>query len=280
MGKDLSPLASKSRLYRVASARIAGSSHSATSTPCQDFAAGQCTKQMAAAALADGAGSRALSEFGAQAVVKSSLRLLTAQFDALYEMCSRDINEARRHVHAHLMLSLQRQAARQACAIGELASTLLFVAHKGERFLAGHLGDGVIAQVDCNGVVSALSNPENGEYANTTYFVTDSSAAQKIRLYHGAPSQRHSGFALMSDGSAESLYDKQSGALAPAIAKLVAWNRTLSRTKMNGVLNSNMEQWFSKKTTDDCSLALLSIRPNATEGTLNTPSSGTVHSTD
>lgn len=214
---------------------------------------------MAAAALADGAGSRARSELGAEAVVRASLRLLTGQFDELYEMCCRDIVEARRHIHDHLMRVLQKQATRHACDVDELASTVLFVAHKGNRFIAGHLGDGVIVQVDGNGTVSTLSHPENGEYANTTVFVTDSSAAEKIRLYHGHSPQRLAGFALMSDGCAESLYDKRSGAPAAAISKLVEWNGDLSRKKMVGVLNSNMQQAFSRKTADDCSLAVISI---------------------
>ena len=71
--------------------------------------------------------------------------------------------------------------------------------------------------------------------------------------------QRLAGFALMSDGCAESLYDKRSGAPAAAISKLVEWNGDLSRKKMVGVLNSNMQQAFSRKTADDCSLAVISI---------------------
>lgn len=143
--------------------------------------------------------------------------------------------------------------------VNELASTLLFVAHNRGRFIAGHVGDGVIAQVDGDDSAKTLSHPENGEYANTTVFVTDSSATNRLRLFHGELDTRVAGFVLMSDGCAESLYNKQSGNPAAAVSKLIAWNATLSRNNINSVLRSNLEQSFSKKSSDDCSLALLSI---------------------
>lgn len=214
---------------------------------------------MAAAALADGAGSRARSELGAEAAVRATLRLLVAQFEALYEQVSAHPAEACKVILETLLNELQKAAQQHGCEIADLASTLLFVAHKGDRFFAGHLGDGVIALVNAIGEVSTLSGPDNGEFANTTVFVTDRSACEKMRLYHGEYSQPPIGYALMSDGTAESLYDKRTQAPAAAIAKLLTWNSELSRVEMHAILGANMEQAFSRKTADDCSLALLSI---------------------
>ncbi len=245
--------------YRVACDQIVGKSHASSHAPCQDFAACRRSTTMACIALADGAGSRQRSEIGAEAVVRASLRMLEAQFDEIYGMCELDKGAAQRHIHQRLMTVLQQEAATHDCEVNELASTLLFVAHKRGRFIAGHVGDGVIAQVDGDGSAQTLSHPENGEYANTTVFVTDSSAADRLRLFHGESDARVAGFALMSDGCAESLYDKQSGNPAAAVSKLIAWNATLSRNNINLVLRGNLEQSFSKKSSDDCSLALLSI---------------------
>lgn len=64
----------------------------------------------------------------------------------------------------------------------------------------------------------------------------------------------------MSDGCAESLHDKRTGTPAPAVSKLLSWNQELSRMKMDGILASNLQQAFSKKSADDCALALLSVR--------------------
>lgn len=214
---------------------------------------------MACIALADGAGSRQRSEIGAEAVVRASLRMLEAQFDEIYGMCGLDKGAAQSHIHQHLMTVLRHVAAMHYCEVNDLASTLLFVAHNRGRFIAGHIGDGVIAKVDGDGSAQTLSHPENGEYANTTVFVTDSSAKIRLRLFHGELDARVAGFVLMSDGCAESLYNKQSGNPAAAVSKLIAWNATLSRNNINSVLRSNLEQSFSKKSSDDCSLALLSI---------------------
>jgi hypothetical protein len=215
---------------------------------------------MACVALADGAGSRGKSEIGAEVVVRTTLRLLSAQFDSIYEMCADAEESARRHIHAHLLESLQRAASRHDCDIRALASTLLFVAHKGQRFVAGHIGDGLIAQIDEGGTPHTLSAPDNGEFANTTVFVTDPTAVERFRLFHGGPGQSAPGYVVMSDGCAESLYDKRTGKPAPAISKLLAWNQELSRKKMDRILAANLQQAFSKKSADDCSLALLSVR--------------------
>jgi hypothetical protein len=215
---------------------------------------------MACIALADGAGSRPRSEIGAEAVVRASLRMLLTQFDQIYGMCERNSNLARRHIHERLMCVLYREAVRHECEVDALASTLLFVAHKGGRFIAAHVGDGVIVQVDEHGIAKTLSHPENGEYTNTTVFVTDLKSMENIRLFHGISASSLSGFVLMSDGCAESLYEKKTGQPASAVAKLLLWNSEISKKKMESILTENMERVFSKKSSDDCSLAFMSIK--------------------
>ena len=191
--------------------------------------------------------------------MRAMVRMLSTQFDEVYRLCGDDPYAARQRIHRHLIELLDRAAARHDCRTDDLASTLLFVAHKAGRFVAGHIGDGVIAQLDEGGVPVTLSYPDNGEFANTTVFVTDPSALDKFRLFHGEGDAKLIGFAVMSDGCAESLYDKKTGRPATAIAKLLAWNQDLSRTKANAMLAANLEQAFAKKSSDDCSLALLSI---------------------
>jgi len=245
--------------YQVAGASLVGRSHAAEQTPCQDAFGHTRKADMAAVALADGAGSRAQSQHGANAVVNTMLRLLRKDFDALYAMCAHDTAVARQFIYERLMRSLRHRARRLGCEVNALASTLLFAAHKGDRFLAGHLGDGVIAQVGADGTASTLSHPENGEYANTTYFVTDPGAQDRIRLYHSAKPSQVTGFALMSDGCAESLYQKRSGACGSAVGRLVAWNRDLKRSEIASALAANMAQVFTKNSVDDCALVVLSV---------------------
>ncbi len=215
---------------------------------------------MACAALADGAGSRPRSEVGAEAVVRTTLRMLSSQFDEIYGMHDGAVDGAPRHIHGELLKSLSRAARKENCDVSALASTLLFVAHKGSRFLAGHIGDGVIARIDDAGAPHTLSSPDNGEFANSTVFVTDAIAVERFRIFRGTAEAGASGFVLMSDGCAESLYDKRAAAPAAAISKLHAWNQVLPRKKMDAILLANLEQTIAQKSADDCSLALLSIR--------------------
>ena len=250
----------RNSVHQVSCARIVGRSHASSNSSCQDFVACRKKSKLVAAALADGAGSRVNSEFGAEAVVRASLRLLMRQFDYLFQKCSVSLDEVRKEIHDAIILDLKDVALRHSCSIDDLASTMLFVAFKEGRYLAAHLVAGVIEQTNSAGRVVELSLPENGEYSNTTFFVTDASAASRIRIYFGSSEDKLLGFALMSDGTAESLYEKRTKKPASIISRLLEWNRDLSRKKMNIILHENMVHVFSKKTVDDCSIALISIQ--------------------
>jgi hypothetical protein len=58
--------------------------------------------------------------------------------------------------------------------------------------------------------------------------------------------------------SAATLYDKRTSAPAPAVAELVSWTRNMKRAAVMAVLAANIEQVFTRKSADDCALALLS----------------------
>jgi serine/threonine protein phosphatase PrpC len=245
--------------YQVACARIVGRSHRGASTPCQDYVGGRRMPYMAAVALADGAGSRARSEVGAETAVRACLRMLFRHFEDLYATAEEDVSQAASVVHAALLKELEAVALELGCRLDELASTLLFVAHKGGRSLVGHLGDGVVALVDADSNVMTVSAPDNGEFANATYFLTDPQASLRLRIYAVHHERLPKGYVLMSDGTAESLYSKARRKPADALRSLLDWNATLTRARMKKVLSHNMEHVFSTKTTDDCSLGLLTV---------------------
>lgn len=249
--------------YKTACARIAGRSHVQSSTPCQDYVSSRQGRDIACIALADGAGSRARSEFGAEVAVKATIRFVCKHFDMLWEQAAEDSGEVARQLTEYCLAALRRKARTLECAVEDLACTLLFVAQQGERYLIGHLGDGLIARLTGDGRVEALSHPDNGEFANTTRFLTDPSAVRRLRIARGTD-DGSGGFAIMSDGTAESLYLKASRTpAASAIQKLLGWNAALPRARMEAILAANLEQAFARKTTDDCSIALLSACPRS-----------------
>lgn len=244
---------------KTACAAVAGRSHLKTQTPCQDYVASRESNEVTCISLADGAGSRARSDVGAQVAVTATLAFVCKNFESLWLNMDKHNAKAAQRLVNRCLDAFRRKSARLGCDTNDLACTLLFVAYSKGRYLAGHLGDGVIASVAPDGQLQTLSAPENGEFANTTVFVTDLKAASRLRLYRGQI-EAPTGFAIMSDGSAESLYHKSTGLPAQAIEKMLEWNGTLPARKMKKVLGDNLEQLFASKTGDDCSIGLLSIR--------------------
>ena len=127
--------------------------------------------------------------------------------------------------------------------------------------MAGHLGDGIIC-IKQGAETKLLSPPENGEYTNSTYFVTDKNALTHFRLYTGIAEDGF-GVLLTSDGTAESLYERSTGRIGSATQKLLDWSEKLSSKRMEAVLLANLNQVFSQKSTDDCSIAVMAVKGRA-----------------
>ncbi|MFW3894936.1 PP2C family serine/threonine-protein phosphatase [Pseudomonas bharatica] len=250
---------SRSYIYRTSCGQHTGRSHILSGLPCQDYAAARTQQDFACIALADGAGSKTHSADGARAVVKAVMRALADRFEELWTLSQDDPAEACAELLTGCRSALERQAIRLCCEYSELASTLLFVAHSKGRYLAGHVGDGCVVHQQEDGQIAVLSHPENGEYTNTTFFMTDKTVEQHFRLYRGECGLG-SGFVIMSDGTAESLYRRADRSPATAaVGKIIAWCCTASAKKMRDALTANLENSFASKTTDDCSIAVLSL---------------------
>jgi hypothetical protein len=247
-----------SSVINASAAKLVGRSHLETATGCQDAVSIATTRNSACIALADGAGSKKHSAIGAQTVANAISAHVVRNFDQLYRYIERNSDLALDMVMITALRALRGKAKRQGVTLDALASTLLFSAFKSGRYIAGHIGDGVVG-IKTGDEIGVLSPPENGEYANTTYFITDKNARSHLRLYSGLAKEGY-GAILMSDGTAESLFAKASSTLGTAVTRIFSWSEELSPRKMDLVLLANLEQVFSKKTTDDCSVAVLTAR--------------------
>jgi len=150
--------------------------------------------------------------------------------------------------------TLKDLSVQMGVAVKDLASTLLFVAIKEDKFIICHLGDGVIGYVKA-GKVLVATHPENGEFANTTSFTTSSQALASMRLIKGKLGDI-SGFVMMSDGTENSLYNLRTRLLSRAVYSLVKETRQYGEA-MNDRLRESLESIIRHKTTDDCSLAVM-----------------------
>lgn len=238
-------------MWKIAGAAIIGSSHVKNGTPCQDYIHSRTREHIICIALADGAGSYKYSETGAEIACTTITNYLTKDFDRFFSMSPLEI---KRFIIHGIRTRLGQKASALKTTKAEMSSTLLFVAISNDKFIIGHLGDGVICG-ETNKDLVLLSAPENGEFANTTYFVTTKNYVPHFRIYKGNVSE-FSSFFLMSDGAAEALFHKKEHTFSSALKTFASWLDDHTPDQVNTAIKSNMENLFPKHTTDDCSLII------------------------
>ena len=187
-----------------------GRSHVKQGTPCQDKTYCQSYDDTYVITLADGAGSARLSHYGAECVTKCIADELGLNFESYWDETEARI--AKERLFKEISESLQQIAGQYDCQLKDMASTLLAVAVKDEKYIILHLGDGVIGYCK-EGVLKVASAPNNGEFANTTVITTSSDACSQMKVFRGLLNGIN-GFVLMSDGPEACLYDKKNNELA------------------------------------------------------------------
>lgn len=240
-------------MWRTSTFMQIGRGHLKAGTPCQDRSYALAKDGVQIIVLADGAGSAAYSQYGAELVAKETAGYLAEHFESVVRGIKKGTEK--RRLLVMLQEKLREEGCRRACSYSELASTLLFVAVKGNLAVIGHLGDGVIGTVK-DGKAMVLSHPENGEFANSTYFVTSPEAERRMKLFT-MKLRRTAGFILMSDGCAETFYHRVKRKLSDYAVSLVLWNAMLTEAALQETLEQNFQE-IIKRTKDDCSMALLS----------------------
>jgi hypothetical protein len=172
--------------WRFASATVIGSSHIKSGTPCQDhhrcrvFRNG-ADEPIIAIAVSDGAGSATRGEDGSTITCASLIEraeIFLARNRSLASMVKEDAQE---------WLDVVRKAiADHACdtehEVRDYACTMLFALIGVEAAVFLQIGDGVIVANNQDQHWSWVFWPERGEFANTTFFVTDAAAADHLRF--------------------------------------------------------------------------------------------------
>lgn len=240
-------------MWNTIQCAVQGRSHIKMNIPCQDKTYSAVANDVQVIALADGAGSAKLSHYGAETVTTFICSELTEKFDAYF--ADNDGVAVKQLLIESLLKSLNEKAEQLGCNIKDLASTLLFVAIKNEQFIIAHIGDGVIGYLK-NDELKIASQPENGEFVNTTVFTTSKDAIMTMKLMKGGIGLIQ-GFVLMSDGTETSLYNKKEQKLADVLKKIMQMSTMISVDKVQKQLEQSFENVIIKATTDDCSIAML-----------------------
>lgn len=237
-----------------------GLGHVQASSPCQDVTASREENGVTCIALADGAGSAVHSLIGATVVTGETTRVMCRNFSRFYESQAEALNSL---LIAHLREKLLLAARGLSAPIGELASTILFVASDGTRYIAGQLGDGCLAY-SRGGECKLAAKPEKGEFVNSTVFVTSPSAEKHLKLFKGEIGNIE-GFLLMSDGTAESLYQRNTDRVAPLAGRLIRDVFCRTESWLTEIFVPFFEKNILARTRDDCSLAILNTSLNYRE---------------
>lgn len=244
-----------SNTWKLASAYVTGRGHLSKNIPCQDrtfeLVSKHSTGVFYGLSLADGAGSYKLSDIGAEIVTKEILAYLKSNFSNLLQ-----VKNTSKKIIKNIEEKLAIEAKNREIDIKELSSTLLFVVIKNDKFIVGHIGDGVIGVLNKDNKITVLSHPDNGEYSNSTFFTTTDSYPDRLRIIKGNIVDS-TGFILMSDGSDESLYDYKTKELAAVNAEIINWLNVGSSKEVKSALESNLNKIIKHKTHDDCSLGIL-----------------------
>lgn len=242
-------------MWKTVHYAVQGQGHERDNIPCQDKTLVMARKGVQVIALADGAGSARYSHFGAEAALQGVSAFVVDYFDALIN--SPDGVKVKETILAKAKEALAGEAEKLNCSLQELASTLLLVAIKDDLFLLVHVGDGVIGYVK-EGEIKIASTPENGEFANTTFFLTSPGVLAKTKLIKGTTAGIK-GFVLMSDGTAESFYHKKTQTLAPALKKMIRWTALLAPEYMHSLIADSFNRIVKLNTFDDCSIAIIAL---------------------
>ncbi len=184
MGADLT--AGAPVTWRTVAASVAGTSHVAAGQPCADawaihdlpLAGGG---SLLFAAVADGAGSAERAALGARLACDAAADVagLWAVENAGLDAFTPDT--ARAWVESVGGL-LGEVAALEGRERRDFAATLLVALVDGASAVFLQVGDGAIVYREAGGDFTPALWPQNGEYANTTWFVTDDEAADLVQL--------------------------------------------------------------------------------------------------
>ena len=189
-------------MWKVAGASVTGFSHHADGTVCQDAHAISTTKSgWLVGVLCDGAGSARCSDASAKLFSSEVVAQLLHRLDAVNggEIQQRVVQNWVEEFVQGVRNQLQSSKLQPAETLQDFHATLLGVVAGPSWGMFFHVGDGAGCAATSNDLAKVImSGPENGEYANETYFVTQDDWREHFRVT--SFDSQYDLIALMSDG--------------------------------------------------------------------------------
>lgn len=163
----------------------------------QDFALSAQTPLGNIVAVSDGAGSGIHSNIGSRCLCRTVVRAI--QTDPKINDVS-EFSELIVHSVEKSLRTLRRLSNiyQLEAGITDFSATLLVAVQYNDHCYCAHLGDGACMFFNSDDEPIKISLPDNGEYLNETYFVTDKDWKTKLRCFELA--ERKANCLIMSDG--------------------------------------------------------------------------------
>jgi protein phosphatase 2C-like protein len=160
-------------------ARVIGTSHAATGTPCQDCVA-ICTTNLGIiiGAVSDGLGSARNSGIGAEVAVAAAIDTLRAHLSSVACPSDAEVGLLLQTVLDTVHGRLCERALQDQQPIAEYACTLIVVAATESWIFAMGIGDGfLVVRFSDDNAFTVLLHPNRGEFVNETYSVASATLA-------------------------------------------------------------------------------------------------------
>ncbi len=243
-------------------ASVAGTSHHRTGLPCQDAHGFRLLERATLAAVADGLGSAACAQEGAERAVQSLLTELEAVLSKGLPTDAAAWQSG--FLEAFAIVRQQLEAAAQAVnrPLRDYATTLLAAVVTAEGVAFAHIGDGAVVAQWGDGAVETISPPQRGEYANEVVPITAPNALTQIRCGQREAAVR--GVALFTDGLQHLALNLASGAAyAPFFAPLfAALEPPVDAAAISAQLAAFLDsERINAKTDDDKTLLIVNFTP-------------------
>jgi len=245
--------------WRAAYASVAGTSHARTGLPCQDSSGCRVVGPVLVAAVADGAGSVKRAEEGAALTVASFLDHMAEHaasdpaLDFLTVGFTRDWLTALRAA-----LGVKAKDA----PLEDFSCTLLGAVIGAEASVFVQIGDGAIVVAGSAGLEWVFW-PQNGEFANSTCFVTQDDAADILMFARRDGAVQEA--ALFSDGIERLVLNYAARTVhAPALRPILDWLATCAPDAPNpspALLSYLASDHVTRRTDDDTTLVVATRRP-------------------
>ena len=237
----------------VSSAVAQGISHKATNLPCQDSVAHKtiATLNSSVAVISDGAGSVARSQIGSKTLVDVMCSILESYLET-----EKNITKAGLTSIVKVGINQVRGKLIESGDLSEFHATALILVQLPKKVFTFHIGDGSInigSYDKKNNITITRSEPENGEFSNETFFFTEDTWEQHMRI---CEVENPCFYLVCSDGIDSFIWNSNSGTrfdfILPLITKLQTFKSEINR---NNFLNEVItDPRTDAVTSDDKSL--------------------------